>query len=178
MRVMARNDTAILPTSRGSIPTAISAKRAIRLDVASRAPKSSLYSDQPTSPSSVESFTNEKLRQPPSAVSVSILVMRMLTPRAMSQGDDVGERVTPHEAFQVVLCDRSHALCPQRAAGAGHVRRQNEVRRAPQWMIFGQRFGIGDIDRRSCDHAFDQRIGERQAVNDRPPRDVDQECAA
>src|SRR6476646_404740 len=124
MRVMARNDTAILPTSLGSIPTAISAKRAIRLDVASRAPKSSLDSDQPTSPSSVDSFTNEKLRQPPSAVSVSILVMRMLGPRAISQRDDVGERITPHEPFQVVLRDRSHALRTQWAAGTGHVWRQ------------------------------------------------------
>src|SRR5262249_24626989 len=153
MRVMARNDTATLPTSRGSIPTAISAKRAIRLDVASRAPKSSLYSDQPTSPSSVETFTNEKLRQPPSAVSVSILVMRILAPGQISQRDDVGERITPHEAFQVVLCDRGHALRPQRTAGAGHVRRQNEVGRAPQRMILRQRFGIGDVDRRSRDHA-------------------------
>src|SRR5262245_43569147 len=148
MRVMARNDTATLPTSRGSIPTAISANRAIRLDVASRAPKSSLYSDQPTNPSSVESLTNEKLRQPPSAVSVSILVMRMVSPRAISQRDDVGERITPHDAFQVVLRDRSHALRTQRAAGAGHVWRQNKVGCAPQRMILGQRFGIGDVDRR------------------------------
>src|SRR5579872_1915736 len=40
-------------------------------------PKLSIYSDQPTSPSSVVSFRNEKTRQPASACSVSILAMRM-----------------------------------------------------------------------------------------------------
>jgi hypothetical protein len=49
----------------------------MRSEVAFVAPKSSLYSDQPTSPSSVESFRKEKLRQPPSALRVSILVIRM-----------------------------------------------------------------------------------------------------
>ena len=31
-----------------------------------------------------------------------------------------------------------------------------------QRMILGQRFGISDVERRSSDHAFDQRIRERR----------------
>src|SRR6186713_470321 len=75
MRVMDRNDTAILPTSRGSMPMTSSAKRAISSVVALEAPKSSLYSDQPTNPSSVVSFRNEKSRHPASAFKVSTLAI-------------------------------------------------------------------------------------------------------
>src|SRR3954454_18733681 len=66
-------------TARGSAPTSGSAMPWMTA-VRPRLPSASVYSDQPTRPSSVVIFRKEKLRQPASACRSSILAIFMAVP--------------------------------------------------------------------------------------------------
>src|SRR5262249_23713381 len=179
IRVMARNETAILPTSRGSMPTAMSANRRIRSEVALVAPKSSLYSDQPTRPSSVDNLTKEKLRQPPSALRVSILVIRMVTwPWVASQRNDVGERIAAHDSLHIVFRNRGHKQRANSSAGAREMRRNDQVGCSPERVVFRQRFRVGHVEPGTRDDAGRQCLDQGEAVDDRPTCDIDQEGPA
>src|SRR3954447_24258216 len=87
MRVNALSVSPRRPTSRGSKPIATGANLRIS-SVTPPTPNASLYSDQPTRPSSVVTLRKESVRQPPSACRSSIEVMRI---ERRSLGLDVGD---------------------------------------------------------------------------------------
>ena len=76
--------------ARGSLPMSSGASPSMTAETP-RPPKDSLYSLQPTSPSSVVILRKSRLRQPPSACSDSIFVIFMASP-----GDDVPLRDEQH----------------------------------------------------------------------------------
>src|SRR5579862_6794630 len=125
-------------TSRGSIPATTAAKRGMSAVTAPPTPKLSTYSDQPTSPSSVVSFRKEKFRQPALACRVSSFAMRMRAlPRLELECDPMRERLACEPARDIVARDPGEPFAHHRTRSAGHVRRDDQVRRIPQRMALG-----------------------------------------
>ena len=94
--------------ARGSLPTRAGARRRISA-VRPDPPNVSLYSLQPTRPSSVVTLTKSNARRPPSACSVSRLVIRIAPPR---WGQDLASMQLAPRAGGCVRLYRSRGLTP------------------------------------------------------------------
>src|ERR671919_2424408 len=55
------------------------------------------------------------------------------------------------------------------------VRRENHVVELEQWVVRVDRLLLEDVEGRAGDPPVPERLGQRQLVNDRPARDVDEE---
>ncbi len=78
----------------------------------------------------------------------------------------------PSEAHEIVRRGTRNPVRRDASRAAGAVRRDQQVRRAPQWIVRRQGLRIGDIEPRAGNLAGGQRRFQRDLIDDAAARDV------